>query len=161
VIEVRMTFSSVEEMLAKLGGTAPAAVAPAPTPAPVAEPAPAPAAPAEKPKKPKAAKVEVTVEPAPAPAPAEAAQDKKDEAPKATTPAKDVTIDDVRNTMGLYVKKYGMPAAQADGPALLAKMFGEGCKKISDIPNTPEMYGKAIAAIEEMIAKNPNNRTAV
>lgn len=107
----------------------------------------------------KAEAAPAATEQAPAPAPEAAAQDVRDEAPAA--PAADATIDDVRAALGVYVKKFGLPAAQADGPKLLGELFGEGCKKVSDIPNTPAAYAKAVAAVNEMVEKNPNKREAV
>lgn len=71
-----------------------------------------------------------------------------------------LTHDDVRNALGAYVKAYGMPAAQEDGPAVITLMFGEGKAKVSDIPNTQEALAKAVAGIKEMTTKNPYSRAA-
>lgn len=147
--------AKTETLFSRVAMPLPEQAAPAPAVAIVHEPVAA-----EPPKKGRPKKVETAapVEQAPAPAPEAAAQDVKDETPVASP---DATIDDVRRVMGDYVKKYGMPAAQADGPKLLAEMFGEGCKKISDIPNTPAAFGKAVAAIVEMSEKNLNKREPV
>lgn len=71
-----------------------------------------------------------------------------------------LTHDDVRNALGAYVKTYGMPAAQEDGPAVITLMFGEGKAKVSDIPDTQEDLAKAVAGIKEMTTKNPYSRAA-
>jgi len=71
-----------------------------------------------------------------------------------------LTHDDVRNALGAYVKAYGMPAAQTDGPAVITLMFGEGKAKVSDIPDTQEDLAKAVAGIKEMTTKNPYSRAA-
>lgn len=71
-----------------------------------------------------------------------------------------LTHDDVRNALGAYVKAYGMPAAQEDGPAVITLMFGEGKAKVSDIPDTQEDLAKAVAGIKEMTTKNPYSRAA-
>jgi hypothetical protein len=93
--------------------------------------------------------------------PAVEAQDKADE--KAETDAqkaevKKLTHDDVRTELGAYVKKFGMPAAQEDGPKVLALCFGEGKSKVSDIPDTQEALQKAVDGIKEMLEKNPFKR---
>lgn len=96
--------------------------------------------------------------------PAVAAQDKADETAETETKkaeTKKLTHDDVRTALGAYVKKFGMPAAQEDGPRVLVLAFGEGKAKVSDIPDTQEALGKAVAGINEMLEKNPFNRTAV
>ena len=95
---------------------------------------------------------------------ADAAQDAADEAAetaqqKAAT-GKTLTLDDVRNALGKYVKAYGMAAAQEDGPKCITLMFGEGKVKVSDVPDTQEALARAVAGIEEMIQKNPFNRAA-
>ena len=71
-----------------------------------------------------------------------------------------LTHDDVRNALGAYVKAYGMPAAQEDGPKVITLMFGEGKSKVSDIPDTQEDLAKAVAGIKEMTTKNPYSRAA-
>jgi hypothetical protein len=96
--------------------------------------------------------------------PEDAAQDAADEAAetaaaKAETGNK-LTHDDVRNALGAYVKAYGMPAAQEDGPKVITLMFGEGKSKVSDIPDTQEDLSKAVAGIKEMTTKNPYSRAA-
>ena len=94
----------------------------------------------------------------------DAEQDAADEAAetaaaKAETGNK-LTHDDVRNALGAYVKAYGMPAAQEDGPKVITLMFGEGKSKVSDIPDTQEDLAKAVAGIKEMTTKNPYSRAA-
>lgn len=191
MIEVKMTFASLGEMMAALGGThtsalltpkmsesdlkaALAAAQPAPvgqaigavsapTPADV-QPA-APAAPVNEGQQAKKTRKKADpVAPAPTPTAEAAAQDAKDEAPAAPAAAEapaTATIDDVRNAMGAYVKAFGMAAAQEDGPKLLVSLFGEGVTKISAIPNDAASYAKALAAVVDMTKSNPNKRPAV
>jgi hypothetical protein len=60
------------------------------------------------------------------------------------------------------MRKYGMPAAQEDGPKLFKIIFPEVTPaKISDIPGTQEDLGKVLAGIREMAAKNPYQRVPV
>ncbi|MFY7925550.1 MAG: hypothetical protein ACOVN5_07045 [Aquidulcibacter sp.] len=57
--------------------------------------------------------------------PEEEAQDQADEAAEADQgPGRTFTADDVRDAMGLYVNKFGMDAAQEDGPGLLVDVLG-------------------------------------
>lgn len=72
-----------------------------------------------------------------------------------------LTLDDVRAALGDYVKKFGMPAAQEDGPKVITLMFGEGKVKVSDIPDDQAALEKAVAGVREMIAKNPYSRAKV
>lgn len=74
-------------------------------------------------------------------------------------PARLVTADDVRRAMGDYVKKFGMAAAQEDGPALLKGLFGEGVGKISAIP--ADGLEQALIKITEMTVTNPHKRAVV
>lgn len=86
----------------------------------------------------------------------DAAQDAADEAAEvAATPAKDLTHDDVRAALQRYVAAYGMPAAMEDGPKVFGMIFGQGVAKVSDIPTDQAALAKAIAGVEEMLAKNP------
>jgi len=92
-----------------------------------------------------------------------AAADAADEAAetaaeKAKTGGK-LTLDDVRNVIGLYVKAYGMPAAQADGPKIIASVCGEGAVKVSDIPE--DKIGDVIEAIKAAGRANTYKREAV
>lgn len=92
-----------------------------------------------------------------------AAQDAADEAAetaaeKAKTGGK-LTLDDVRNVIGLYVKAYGMPAAQEDGPKIIASVCGEGAVKVSDIPE--DKIGDVIEAIKAAGRANTYKREAV
>ena len=122
--------------------------------------------PARKPRTKKAeeAKPLISTDPENRANPEDEAQDAADEAAEreaSRTPEKAYTADDVRSALGEYVAKYGMAAAQEDGPKLLALAFGESVKTISAIPATPENYAKAVAGAREMTAKNPYNRKAV
>lgn len=85
------------------------------------------------------------------------ARDAADEAAdKADTDA--VTLDSIKDALGEYVKTYGMPATQEDGPKLLKLIFGEKVSKVSDIPNEPEALKKALDGVKEMLKKNPYKR---
>lgn len=95
-------------------------------------------------------------------APEVQAQDAADEAAEsaaATAEDPKLTHDDIRRELGAYMKKYGMAAAQEDGPKLFALVFpGAVPAKISDILDTQEALGKALAGIQEMSTKNPYQR---
>lgn len=89
-------------------------------------------------------------------------QDAADEIAEAGAKTSDVsalTHDDVRQTLGRYVKKFGMDAAQADGMKVIGLVCGSDVVKISDIPNAK--IAGVIAGIEEALAKNPFGRKAV
>lgn len=75
-----------------------------------------------------------------------------------------LTLDDVRNALGLYVGAFGMAAAQADGPVLIAKVLGvehnpAAPKKISDLGDDQVLLRRAVDGVSEMITKNPFSRT--
>lgn len=94
------------------------------------------------------------------------AQDEADEAADSAKSAQPETIthDHIRNKLGEYVKKFGMPAAQEDGPLLIQavlKKLGkqhDGKGKISDLPDEQPVLELALAGVNEMIAKNPYKR---
>lgn len=91
----------------------------------------------------------------------DAAQDAADEAAEvAATPAKVLTHDDVRAALQRYVAAYGMPAAMEDGPKVFGMIFGQGVAKVSDIPTDQAALAKAVAGVDEMLAKNPFKREA-
>lgn len=74
-----------------------------------------------------------------------------------------LTLDDVRNALGLYVGAFGMAAAQADGPVLIAKVLGvphdpAAPKKISDLGEDQVLLKRAVDGVAEMIAKDPFKR---
>ena len=92
---------------------------------------------------------------------ADAAQDDSDERENVEQADGKLTHDDVRGALARYMKKFGIGPTQLDGPKVLGMIFGEACTKASDVPNDQESIGKAIAGIEEMLAKNPFKRTAV
>lgn len=82
----------------------------------------------------------------------------------------EVTPDNVRNALGLYVKKFGMAAAQEDGPKCIGLAMkklgvelpkGETAWKISAIPEKQEALKLVIAGVVEMIDKNPFSREPV
>lgn len=123
-----------------------------PAAAPEAPAAPEAKAPAKRGRPPKADAPAAAVETAAAaPAPEEAAQDFLDETPAKTKPA---TRDDVRNAMMDYSAKYGMPAAQADGPKIL------GFPKLSAIPDTAD-FASLVAAMKRATETNPYDRAVV
>jgi hypothetical protein len=57
-----------------------------------------------------------------------------------------LTLDDVRNTLSLYVKAYGLAAAQEDGPLIISSVCGEGKVKVSDVAD--DQIADVIAAIK-------------
>lgn len=86
--------------------------------------------------------------------PEEAAQDAADEAAEDAAnadPEKPLTLDDVKNAVGEYVSKFGMEAAQADGPGLFVDTLGnppagEAYWKFSILPTDQATIAKLIAA---------------
>lgn len=91
--------------------------------------------------------------------PTDAAQDAADEAAEAeATKAKELTHDDVRAALKRYLDAYGTPAAMEDGPKVLKMLFGETAAKVSDVPTDQDSLARAIAGIDEMLAKNPFSR---
>ena len=94
-------------------------------------------------------------------------QDAADEAVESKVDAKAETLthDSIRGALGDYVKKFGMPAAQEDGPKLLAMVLGEkkdkSAWKISEIPDDQAALAKVLAGVVEMTAKNGFKRDAV
>lgn len=93
-------------------------------------------------------------------------QDAADEALDSKVDAKaELTHESIRDALGGYVKKFGMPAAQEDGPKLLAKALGEKADKsawkISEIPNEQAPLAKVLAGVVEMTEKNPFKRDIV
>jgi hypothetical protein len=86
--------------------------------------------------------------------------DEKAETEAARDPEKPLTLDDVRGALGAYVKAYGMDAAQADGPKVLKLVCGENCLKMSDIPDDQAKLKGVVDGINEMILKNPFERSA-
>jgi hypothetical protein len=98
---------------------------------------------------------------------ATAEQDAEDEAAETAASAPgNLTLDDVRNALSKYVKAYGMEAAQADGPILIAKVLGrehdpEKPCKISDLGDDQALIERAIGGVAEMLEKNPFKRAAV
>lgn len=94
------------------------------------------------------------------------AQDAADE--KGTDAPKDVKTfvhDDVRNALGEYVKKFGMPAALEDGPKVIGMVLGakaDGTSwKTSEIPDDQAKLAKIVAGAKEMTDKNPFKRDLV
>jgi hypothetical protein len=62
--------------------------------------------------------------------------------------AEPLTHDDVRDALGDYAAKFGMPAAQKNGPKLM------GADKISAIPDDQASLRKAVTAIRNAIAES-------
>lgn len=120
--------------------------------------------PEKKERKPRAKKAEAAPVVVPE-TPAEVkAQDEADEAAEAevTQPKTEYTRDHVRAALGKYVQKFGAVAVETDAPALFKLVFpNETVSRISEIPETQEALGKAVAGVGEMLAKNPFKRTPV
>lgn len=92
------------------------------------------------------------------------AQDAADEAAETAETKTGLTLDDVRTVLGIYVKAYGMAAAQVDGPKVIATVLGKAhdpnapCK-VSDIPD--DKIEAVIAAIKLAGKENRFGREAV
>lgn len=85
-----------------------------------------------------------------------------DAAKAAREPDKKLTLDDVRNALGGYVKKFGMAAVQEDGPKVISLVLKDDAKvKVSDIPDDQATIQRVIDGVNEMIAKNPFQRDKV
>jgi len=105
------------------------------------------------------------------------AQDAADEAAEAEGGKIEdmLTHDDLRKAMGDYVTRYGMPAAQIDGPTIFNAALGDvpagamekdgttpaTAWRMTLVPDTQEALGKAVGAWREALAKNPWKRDAV
>lgn len=90
------------------------------------------------------------------------AQDAADEKAEADANSNGkLTLDDVRGALKDYVSAFGIAATQEDGPKVFALLFGDACKKVSDIPEDQASLGKAVAGVQEMLAKNPYKREKV
>lgn len=71
----------------------------------------------------------------------------QEEAPGEDDDGEPLTHDDVRDALGDYAAKFGMPAAQKNGPKLM------GADKISAIPDDQASLRKAVTAIRNAIAE--------
>lgn len=101
--------------------------------------------------------------------PEDTAQDAADEAAEVEA-ARDekapLTIDDVKQAVGLYVAAYGMAAVQEDGPkifveALGAPPAGEAYWKMSIIPDDQAVLAQAVAVWRKATELNPLKRAKV
>lgn len=93
-------------------------------------------------------------------------QDEIAEVEAARDPVNPLTVDDVRQALGGYVKKYGTPAALEDGAKLLAQALGnppegEPIWKMSILPDDQDALRKAAEAVNAAIEGNPYGREAV
>jgi hypothetical protein len=93
-------------------------------------------------------------------------QDEVAEVEAARDPVNPLTVDDVRQALGGYVKKYGTPAALEDGAKLLAQALGnppegEPIWKMSILPDDQDALRKAAEAVNAAIEGNPYGREAV
>jgi hypothetical protein len=93
-------------------------------------------------------------------------QDEIAEVEAARNPVAPLTVDDVRQALGGYVKKYGTPAALEDGAKLLAQALGnppegEPIWKMSILPDDQDALRKAAEAVNAAIEGNPFSRDAV
>ena len=95
---------------------------------------------------------------------ADAAQDAADEAAEVEAhrdPEKPLTIDDVKASVMAYAEKYGMPAAQADGPRIFVEALGAPPKgeefwKFSILPiDDQEKTRKVISIWQRATTENP------
>jgi hypothetical protein len=101
--------------------------------------------------------------------PKTSAQDAADEAAEveaARDPVKPLTLDDVRQAVGEYVKRYGMPATQEDGVNIFVQALGnpptgEPIWKMSILPDDQDVLGRAVAGWKAAIEGNPYGRKAV
>jgi hypothetical protein len=73
-----------------------------------------------------------------------------------------VSLETVRSAFDVYVQKFGVAAAQIDGPIILGRIYGPAIGRIKDIPedDTGKM-GRVIAAVEGAILTNEFGREAV
>ncbi len=60
------------------------------------------------------------------------------------------TRDDVREWLGKYAEKFGMATAQKEGPSLL------GAPKLSEIPDDPAAFAKAVTNLQAAIEADIN-----
>lgn len=96
-----------------------------------------------------------------------AAQDAADEAAEVEeTAGAEVTIEDVKAVVGLYVKSYGMAATQEDGPKIFAEALGappegEPYWKMSLVPKEQPILQKCVATWKKAVELNPLKRTPV
>jgi hypothetical protein len=93
-------------------------------------------------------------------------QDEIAEVEAARNPVASLTVDDVRQALGGYVKKYGTPAALEDGAKLLAQALGtppegEPIWKMSILPDDQDALRKAAETVNAAIEGNPFSREAV
>ena len=95
---------------------------------------------------------------------ADAAQDAADEAAEVEAhrdPEKPLTIDDVKDAVMAYAEKYGMPAAQTDGPRIFVEALGAPPKgeefwKFSILPiDDQEKIQKVISIWQRAATENP------
>lgn len=95
---------------------------------------------------------------------ADAAQDAADEAAEVEAhrdPEKPLTIDDVKDVVMAYAEKYGMPAAQSDGPRIFVEALGAPPKgeefwKFSILPvDDQEKIQKVISIWQRATTENP------
>lgn len=94
----------------------------------------------------------------------DAAQDAADETAEVEAhrdPEKPLTIDDVKAVVMAYAEKYGMPAAQADGPRIFVEALGAPPKgeefwKFSILPvDDQEKIRKVISIWQRATTENP------
>jgi hypothetical protein len=73
-----------------------------------------------------------------------------------------LTLESVRGAFDQYVQRFGVQAAQIDGPILLGRVFGGTIQRIKDIPeDDPSKLARIIAAVEGAILTNEFKRPAV
>lgn len=88
--------------------------------------------------------------------------DAADEADETAKAGAELTHDDIRNALGKYVQKFGMDAAQIDGPKVFALALKDpAITKISLVPGDQKSLKLAVDGVNEMLTKNPFQRTEV
>lgn len=88
--------------------------------------------------------------------------DAADEADETAKAGAELTHDDIRNALGKYVQKFGMDAAQIDGPKVFALALKDpAITKISLVPSDQKSLKLAVDGVYEMLTKNPFGRDAV
>jgi len=72
-------------------------------------------------------------------------------------------LESVKEAFSQYSQKFGVAAAQEDGPKLLGRIFGEGVvNRIRDVPVDDQLkLGRVIAAVEGALMTNEFKRAVV
>lgn len=97
---------------------------------------------------------------------AQDAADETAEVEAARDPVKPLTLEDVRQAVGEYVKRYGMPATQEDGAKIFVNILGappagEPIWKMSILPDDQDVLRKAVDGWKAAIEGNPFGRAVL